>query len=75
MELFILEYYQLYQFEFLGKIDGIYLNGKFVWDEVIKQKIRKINEFEENEEEQGRVWYLDQEGYRLEDEELFKNSP
>lgn len=26
----------------------------------------KINELEEHEEEQGGIWYIDQEGYRLE---------
>lgn len=31
MELFILEYYQLFQFKFLGKVEeGVYLEGKFV---------------------------------------------
>jgi hypothetical protein len=75
MEQFILEYYQLYRFKFLGKIDGEYLKGKFIWDEETKEKIYKINEFEEAEEEQGRIWYLDEEGYRLEDENLFINSP
>jgi hypothetical protein len=77
MKLFILEYYNLFQFEFLGKVEegGTYLEGKFVWDEECKRKISKINELEEYEEEQCRIWYLDQEGYRLEDKYLFENSP
>lgn len=76
MELFILEYYQLFQFKFLGKVEeGVYLEGKFVRDDEYKQKMGKINELEEHEEEQGRIWYLDQEGYRLEDKGLFENSP
>lgn len=77
MKLFILEYYNLFQFEFLGKVDEgeTCLDGKFVWDEECKRKINKIHELEEYEDEQGRIWYLDQEGYRLEDKDLFENSP
>ncbi|MDF2986596.1 MAG: hypothetical protein K0R50_2106 [Eubacterium sp.] len=75
MELYILEYYQLYQLEFLGTIEETFLTGNFVWDEVSRQKFSKINEIEENEEEQGKIWYLDRDGYRLDDNELFKNSP
>ena len=62
MQVFILEYYKLYQFQFLGKIDGTCLNGKFVLDEETMQKFKRINEFKENEEEQGRIWYLDEDG-------------
>lgn len=75
MELFILEYYEMYQFEFFGKIDEIYLEGNYVWNEDAKKNLKKIYEFEENQEEQGILWYLDPEGYRLDDKELFKKSP
>ena len=49
-----------------------YLKGFFVWDEDVKQEYNKIEELVRTEDE---FWYLDNDGYRIEDEKLFEKSP
>ncbi|MCM3257310.1 hypothetical protein M3664_05855 [Paenibacillus lautus] len=72
MQTFVLDYYRKHRFEFVGSLTEHYLEGSLIWNEYIKNKIRQIDEIIDNE---NKNWYLDLNGYRLEDIELFKNSP
>jgi hypothetical protein len=47
--------------------------GRFQWTDSQKALLLAMMEKEENDE--GQPWYLDDEGYRLDDDELFKASP
>ena len=72
MQKVTLDYYNKGQFEFVvEKYDEDYLWGSFILGEDIS-RIKEIDKIIEIEDE---FWYLDNDGYRLEDEELFKASP
>ena len=72
MQKVTLDYYNKGQFELVVEIyDEDYLCGSFILGEDIS-RIKEISKIIEMEDE---FWYLDNDGYRLEDEELFKASP
>jgi len=66
-----LEYYDKGKFDFVvEEYSEIYFVGKF--DQKDINRIRDIDEIVDTENE---FWYLDNDGYRLEDKELFKETP
>lgn len=72
MRTFILDYYRKHRFELQGSLTEHYLEGHFIWNEVVKDNIKQIDEFIDKEDEN---WYLDSDGYRLDEIELFRKSP
>ena len=73
MKTIILDYYEKGQFEFsVDEYDRITISGIFINFDENKNILININKIIEMENE---FWYLDNDGYRLENEELFKKSP
>lgn len=68
MEKYKISYSGCLEFEFIGERNEYYLEGKFSdWNNNIKKKLMELDD--END------WYLDKNGYRLNDKELFNSSP
>ena len=61
-----------FQFEVLEQTEDS-IRGRFRWTDSQKALLLALMEKEENDEEQP--WYLDDDGYRLDDDDLFKASP
>lgn len=73
MNRILLDYYKKDQFEFIVEEETEdYITGYFVWSEEVIHKLKEIDEIIESEDE---FWYLDEDGSRLEDDELFERSP
>ena len=73
MEIVTLDYYKKGIFEFLVEENtGFSISGRFIDWKKNKKRMQNIDELFETENE---GWYLDDNGYRLEFEELFKASP
>ena len=73
MKRITLDYYKKGQFEFLvEEYSDIYIEGKFI---DFEEKITEIEAIDELIEAEDECWYLDDDGYRLEDKALFEKSP
>jgi hypothetical protein len=68
-----LRYYQTYQFRFIitEKSDG-WIKGHFDWN---NETLNKILELDKRIEAECEFWYLDNNGFRLDDNDLFVKSP
>jgi hypothetical protein len=52
--------------------DEMYYEGSLIWNKEDKKKYRIVEKKYSDDED---TWYLDKDGYRLDDEKLFENSP